>query len=189
MATATAQAVQYDQSYLDLMKSRNYDATAEAINRARWEFMACVDMRTVLDYGCGLGYLAQFAPPGVVVDTFDIAPVEQTGIQHERYDCVCFFDVLEHVPDFRALDDLFARTDFVCVSVPMLPLGAAMGAWKHNKFASGEHLHYFTRDSLELFMAVRGFERLREGRPEEPIRQDIYTALFRRVGVPVDAGV
>ena len=175
--------VQYDDTYLDIMRARNYDATAETINRARWEFMAGLRLRTVLDYGCGLGYLAKFAPAGVVVDTYDIGPFEQTGIAHDAYDCVCLFDVLEHIPDFRVLDVVFDAADFVCVSVPMLPCGFAIDQWKHNKFASGEHLHYFTRDSLELFFAVRGFVRVREGRPEEPTRTDIYTALFRRLDV------
>ncbi len=168
------------------MRSRHYEETAELINTARWEFVAEFDFQLVLDYGCGLGFLAQFAPDGIEVDSFDIGTTEdgqrypQTGIIHPRYDCVCFFDVLEHVPNPLVLDPVFSMTDFACVSVPMLPDGAAMECWRHNKYGDGEHIHYFTRDSLEQFFAVRGFARVKEGRPEEIVRKDIYSAVFRR---------
>ena len=175
----------YDAAYLELMRSRNYAETAEVINRARWEFVAEFGFRVVLDYGCGLGFLSHFAPDSVVIDSFDIGrmedgePYPQTGIVHHRYDCVFFMDVLEHVAAPRVLDPVFNMTDHVCVSVPMLPDGKDIAGWRHNKWRSGEHLHYFTRDSLEQFMAVRGFVRVKEGVPEQVVREDIYSAVFR----------
>jgi len=168
------------------MRSRRYEETAEQVNRARWDFVAEFGFQTVLDYGCGLGFLAVFAPEGITVDSFDIGTTEdgqrypQTGIVHPHYDCVFFMDVLEHIPNPLILNPVFAMTDFVCVSVPMLPDGADMASWKHNKLREAEHIHYFTRKSLEQFFAVRGFARVKEGRPEEVVRQDIYSAVFQR---------
>ncbi len=170
------------------MRSRHYEETAELINHARWEFVAEFDFRLVLDYGCGLGFLSVFAPEGVEVDSFDIGTTEdgqrcpQTGIIHPHYDCVFFMDVLEHVPNPLVLNPILAMTDYVCVSVPMLPDGVSIESWKHNKLKSGEHIHYFTRKSLEQFFAVRGFARVKEGRPEEVVRQDIYSAVFWKEG-------
>jgi len=178
----------YDEAYLELMRSRKYEETAELINRARWDFVAEFGFRVVLDYGCGLGFLAKFAPDGVTVDSFDVGrmengePYPQTGIIHPHYDCLCFFDVLEHVPNPLVLNPVFNMTDHVAVSVPMLPDGKDIENWKHNKYRENEHIHYFTRKSLEQFFAVRGFVRVKEGRPEEVVREDIYSAVFRKGG-------
>ena len=58
------------------MRSRRYEETAEQVNRARWDFVAEFGFQTVLDYGCGLGFLAVFAPEGITVDSFDIGTTE-----------------------------------------------------------------------------------------------------------------
>ena len=180
--------MKYDRDYFELMKRQNSD-TAMQINNARWVFVAEVAPLTVLDYGSGLNFLSQYGPIGVEVDSYDIGeidgkPYPQTGILHSHYDLICLFDVLEHVdwenvPDWDMLAVLKC-CDHAAVAVPILPPNAIMKTWKHYK--PGEHLTYFTVDSLIAFFAERDFTcLLRYGMPECPPREDIHSFLFRKV--------
>jgi hypothetical protein len=162
-----------------------YSSSAEQINKVRWDFVSEVHPKLVLDYGCGCGFFKAYAPIGVVVDTFDIIPIPQTGILHEYYDLVTFWDVLEHEnwgnlernPDL-AMDKLFDRTNFVALTVPILPTQKDFITWKHRK--PDEHKFYFSIDILNRFFSVRGFFLIKSGFPECPPREDIYSALYGR---------
>jgi len=167
--------------------------TAKVINELRWNFVEEIKPKTVLDYGAGLNLLKDFKPKGTVVDTYDIGdfPIQYTGIRHSHYDLIFLCDVLEHIPDFLVLDSLFQMTDYVFVTVPILPFGKNLDGWKHLKYQTGEHLHYFTERSLDLFFQVRGFKLIKSGYPETEsgIREDIYSALFRKKSVVFTNGV
>ena len=175
---------QYNKKYWDYMKKLNI-RTGKVINEVRWSFVKQIEPKVVLDYGAGLNLLKEYAPENVIVDTFDIGsfPIEYTGIKHRKYDLVFLCDVLEHIPDFRVLDKLFKATEHVFVSVPMLPAGQKLKGWRHFKYETGEHLHYFTKASLNLFFAVRGFELIKSGKPEVKcgVRKDIYSALYKKI--------
>ena len=136
----------YDINYYEGML-RNYSATAEMITKIRWDFVSHVEPKSVLDYGSGVGWFRAFRPEGIVVDTYDIASFVQTGIQREVYDLVCFWDVLEHIPNFGVIDGLLDSTMFVAVTVPVCPSKQRLEDWKH--FKPNEHLHYFTQESLD----------------------------------------
>lgn len=167
----------YDLAYYEGML-RDYSKTAEDICKIRWNFVAEIRPRIVLDYGCGIGWFRAFRPDGVVVDSFDIADYPQTGIRRIDYDLICFWDVLEHLPNFEVIADLLANANYVAVTVPIKPKNVALEKWKH--FKPGEHLHYFTEKDLDSFFKEYNYKKLKRGYPECPPRQDILSALYER---------
>ena len=136
----------------------------------------------VLDYGSGVGWFRAWRPAGLTeVWTYDLAEYPQTGIELQTYDVVCFWDVLEHIPDFNAIEPILALSKHVALSVPLAREGLL--DWKH--FKPGEHLHYFTEESLVALFHEYGFVPLHKSIEIEcPPRQDILTALFGRRGKP-----
>ena len=174
---------QYNREYWDYMKKLNI-RTGKIINEVRWNFVKKIKPKVVLDYGAGLNLLTEYAPKNVVVDTFDIGnfPVKYTGIKHKNYDLVFFCDVLEHIPDFSVLDNVFDKTEYVFVSVPILPFEQKLEGWRHFKYHTKEHIHYFTKNSLDIFFLVRGFKLIKSGYPEVEcgVRKDIYSALYEK---------
>lgn len=167
---------------------RMYSSTAECICRARWEFVLesgvsgrnfGKDELTVLDYGAGCGFFKAFAPNRVLVDTFDVMDVPQTGIRREEYDLITFWDVLEHIPDLMSLKPIFDRARWVAVTVPIKPADVPWAKYKH--FKPGEHIHHFQEDYLCAVLDLFGFELFKSGTPECPPREMIGSFLFRRV--------
>ncbi len=180
--------IEYNSDYFENMLHM-YAGSASTVAKIRWSFiLANVAARNILDYGCGPNFLTIFAPDDTNVDSFDIGhiddnPYPQTGIQHDNYDVVCFFDVLEHVDwandTDEGMDRAISLASNVCVSIPILPPEGVWEDWKHNK--PGEHLTQFTKESLILFFKCRCFELIAEGTPECPPRVDIWTVMFRRI--------
>lgn len=170
-----------------------YSGSAKNIFKVRWDFVADANAQTVLDYGCGCNFLTIFQPHGVDVDSYDIGYIDegvtypQTGITRNCYDLVCFFDVLEHVdwendPD-RSIEDAIKKADWIAVSLPILPNGKPLVTWKHNK--PGEHLTYFTTESLAEFFTQRGFKKVKSGSPECPPRIDILSVLYAQEDIDI----
>ena len=173
--------MQYDLDYYENML-RTYSATAEHICRVRWEFVkpALDDgCKTILDYGSGVGWFRAWRPQGVEVYTYDVAAYPQTGHHPEDiYDLVTLWDVLEHLDDFHLVGALIQDAKYAAVTVPLRPTGTPLASWKH--FKPGEHLHYFTMDTLSALFARYGMQVVKHGAPECPPRQDVVSALFRR---------
>jgi hypothetical protein len=176
--------IKYDVNYYyHLLKI--HSGSAEKINNIRWDFVKEINPKLVLDYGCGCGFFKAFAPEGITVDTYDILPVPQTGILHDFYDLITFWDVLEHEnwgnlernPSL-VMDSMFDRTNFVALTVPILPPEKEFLTWKHRK--PNEHKYYFSIDILNRFFSVRGFIKISSGYPENIMREDIYSALYGR---------
>jgi len=144
-----------------------------------------VKPRVVLDYGCGCGFFAKYAPPDVVVDTFDIGPYPQSGVRHEHFDLTSLWDVIEHVswadnPDLQILDAI-SRSDYIAITTPVLPTGNVLEKWRHYK--PGEHLTYFTQKSIVEFFRFLGFRCIKSGYPEsrpDGPREDIISLLFKK---------
>jgi len=174
----------YDINYYYNML-RMYSSTAEQICNIRWDFVQKIEPKYVLDYGSGCGFFKAFAPKGVVVDTYDIIQVPQTGITREHYDLITFWDVLEH-EDWGNLERnhslpmerLFDKADYIALSLPILPENKDFVTWKHRK--PGEHQYYFSIDTLNRLFSIRGFKLVKSGYPECSIREDIYSALYGR---------
>lgn len=168
----------YDINYWDLMLKQN-SSTAEMISKIRWDFVNKINPRIVLDYGSGPGWFRAFRPPGVEVDTFDIAPWPQTGINHDAYDLITFWDVIEHFEDLdKQLLSKLEMTRFVAGTTPILPEGQDIKRWKH--FKPGEHYQYFTEKGLIDYFIKNGFQLLKTGYPENPPRVNIISFLFKK---------
>lgn len=177
----------YNSDYYENMLHM-YAGSASNIFKVRWKFVEITGAEAILDYGCGCNFLTIFQPHGVDVDSYDIGYIEpgvgypQTGIRRDRYDLMCLFDVLEHVdwenaPD-TLMDETILKANWVAVSVPIKPDELPFEEWKHYK--PGEHLTYFTEESLDEFFWVRGFEKVKSGYPECPPRVDVLTGLYTR---------
>ena len=169
----------YDLAYWDRMLRQN-TGTAQRINAIRWHFLKEFSLKAVLDYGSGVGWFRAFSSPGVEVDTYDTAAWPQTGILHDHYDLVAFWDVLEHIGNFEIIRPILSITRLVAFCMPILPKGKSLQGWKH--FKPGEHLHYFTKPHLEAIFGNYEFKMLKEGYPESEcgIREDIYSAVYFR---------
>ena len=153
---------------------------AKHISEVRWKFVRECRAKTVLDYGCGVGFFKAFAPTGVEVDTYDIGPYVMTGILHDNYDLLCLWDVIEHITCIDAdLKRYISNSGHVALSLPMLPKKKKLKEWKH--FKPGEHLHYYTDEMLNTLFEEYGFRRIASGYAECPPREDVEEVLFKRV--------
>jgi len=169
----------YDLEYYENLL-RIYSATAEEICRRRWQllFDNVKPLVRVLDYGSGVGWFRAWRPPGVQVFSFDIGLYPQTGVPLQLYDVVCFWDVLEHVRDFSDLEAVLALSNHVACTVPLVSRKGLTG-WKH--FKPGEHLHYFTKDSLDALFHKYGFTKCIIFTDIEcPPREDVYSLVYGR---------
>jgi hypothetical protein len=164
--------------YYNMLKM--YAKSGEQIAKIRWDFIGeyILPSSRILDFGSGLGFFAAHAPEEINVDTCDVGPYVTTGIRHDRYDVLCLWDVLEHLPDFSCIHEHLCKVQFVAITVPMLPEGKELLTWKH--FKPNEHLHYFTNHTLDALFKVYGFTRVKDGYPECPPREDIISVVYRR---------
>ena len=169
--------INYDLKYYYKVLRLN-SSTAELINSIRWNWVKECNAETILDFGCGPGWFEAFSPNGSVIDTYDIMPVMQTGIRHKKYDLICFWDVLEHMPDLGVAESLMAMSEYVAATIPIKPDSVKLKDWKHHK--PDEHLHEFKVQGMIDWMSCLGFDLISLGQPECPPRQDIYSFLFKR---------
>lgn len=168
----------YDINYYENLL-RIHSATAEEISKRRWLFLSdhLQQLDNVLDYGSGVGWFRAWRPPGVTVWSYDIGLYPQTGIDIVTYDVICFWDVLEHIRDFKEIEPVLMLGKNVACTVPIIPEDG-LRMWKH--FKPGEHLHYFTQDSLVALFDKFGFSPLAKDDVECPPRKDVTTFLFGR---------
>ena len=174
----TTAYMQYNLDYYEEMLKRN-SKSGEKIAKIRWQFISKVSPRVVLDYGSGCGWFRAYRPSKVEVDTYDIGPYPQTGIKHNFYSVVCFWDVLEHLPSIKEIAHILTMADFIALSVPIKPNKQPLRSWKH--FKPGEHLHYFSESDLNDIFGEYSFRCLIKGYPECPPRQDILSVIYQRV--------
>ena len=101
------------------------------------------------------------------------------------YECVTFFDSLEHMPNIDFVSCL--RTSYLVLSVPWChyPDDTWFLRWKHRR--PDEHIFHFGRESLCQFMTEMGFETQYVGNPEDVIRKpaddlpNILTGIFKKI--------
>ena len=174
--------MKYELNYYEIMLRQN-SKTAEEISKIRWNFIKRLNPERVLDYGCGVGWFRAFRPKEVNVETYDIGEFPQTGISGNDYDVLCLWDVLEHLPDFSEIEDLLKNCKYVALSVPIVPnkKNFKIEKWKH--FKPGEHLHYFTEETLEALLNNYGFELYKKGNIESPVREDIKDFIFKNTKI------
>lgn len=105
-------------------------------------------------------------------------------IYKDKYDVVCFFDVLEHFEDIYEIKKL--NTDFVLISVPQCHYvnDEWFENWKHRR--PDEHLWHFNESALVNFFYEIGYELVLSSNVEDTIRKpttelpNILTCLFRK---------
>lgn len=181
-------AFNYDIQYWHKMIRQN-SGSAETINKIRWDFVSKIKPKTVLDFGAGPCFFSAFAPENIKIDTYDIAPWPQTGINHNYYDLITMWDVIEHIPDLKTLEPFLKLTKAVALTTPILPKGKDVKTWKHYK--PDEHVSLFTKQSLQEYFRNFGFRLIKSGYPECDcgIRQDIFSVLFKKKTIVFTNGV
>ena len=192
----------------DLRVTVSYDATyahqydlrpVREMSELRWRFIQSrlnlAAGSRVLDVGYGNGAFlkraqaAEMSIFGIDLHSEDFGIPVVSFDTPQDYDLACFFDSLEHFPNFAPIFQLNTRN--VVVSIPNTPdfMLTTPRRWRH--FKPGEHLHYFSRSSLDDFMRNWGFSKLlAEGYPEDDLRgklvidgrthDNIYTAIYTR---------
>ena len=178
----------YDINYWNTMIRQN-SSSAETISKIRWDFVSKIKPKIVLDYGNGPNWFSAFAPQDIEIDSYDIAPWPQTGINHNNYDLITMWDVIEHIPDLKVLEPLLKSAKAVALATPVLPKGKDLKTWKHYK--PDEHINLFTKETLQDYFRKFGFRLIKSGYPECDcgIRQDIFSALFKKKTVVFTNGV
>jgi len=177
----------YNIQYYDMLLVKDA-ATAKKINQIRWDFIEEYKPEIVLDYGCASNNFGIYRPGKVVVDSYDIGLLggvryPQTGIRHDKYDVVCFWDVLEHV-DWKSspdsdIENAIKSAHLIAATVPVVPQTGLPGDWRHTR---PEHLTYFTEIEFINFMKAFGLELVKSGAPECPPRKDVMSFLFQNTG-------
>lgn len=192
--TDLAVSVRYDGAYAHQYDSR----PVREMSEVRWQFiqshLRLPPGSRVLDVGYGNGaFLKRAREAGMTIHGIDVH-TEDFGIPTVdfdtdlTFDLVCFFDSIEHFPVFEPIFQLAAR--HVIVSIPNTPATILSNprAWRHYK--PGEHLHYFSRKSLDLLMRQWGLTKVTDGYPEDQLRgklmmghamtDNIYSAIYAR---------
>jgi hypothetical protein len=185
----------YDAEYAHQYDNRPH----EEMSRLRWDFIRrCLGLREgskILDIGYGNGaFLNQARRAGMEIFGIDLHG-EDFGIPEVNYDTavtfdlICFFDSIEHFPEFDQILRLNAKNAIVSVPDPPNFFQAQPKLWRHYK--PGEHLHYFSRTSLDLLFHRWGLTlKMADGHPEDALRgkltignhayDNIYTAVYCR---------
>lgn len=114
------------------------------------------DEKNILDFGFGSGdFLRVIRKLGWNIFGHDIHNVDlgiqnlsETEILDKQWDCITFFDSLEHLENFNFIRKLQQKSNYFIISVPSTPKNFPdiKFDWKH--FKPGEHLHYFSEKSL-----------------------------------------
>jgi hypothetical protein len=143
----------------------------------------------LLDVGYGNGsFLKLAAKCGFNVCGKEVHGVDY-GIREAKFteaewDLVTFFDSLEHFADLNEVRKMNAKR--VVVSVPARPASFPADLnWKH--YRPGEHLHYFSKSSLEEFFGPFDLELLHVSYFEDIVRgklshgeANILTCAFQK---------
>lgn len=105
-------------------------------------------------------------------------------LSSEKFDVVCFFDVLEHYDEIYDIKNL--KTKYVVISLPNCHnfSDSWFSEWKHRK--PNEHLWHFNQDSLVRFMDEVGYEVISVSNVEDVIRKNnqpysnILSGIFKK---------
>jgi len=147
-----------------------------AISAERWEFVSrnMPGGGKLLDYGCGSGHFIDTNPNGKFhVAGYDVNPFSGRSAQEvlrAEFDGVTFWDSLERVPVPKALIAGLSRPEWVFLTVPDCSsvLGEQIMRWRH--YRPGEHLHYFTPESLCVMLRGLGYSVREVNRKEAILR-------------------
>tara|TARA_Y100000593_G_scaffold31767_3_gene62504 strand:- start:31751 stop:32401 length:651 start_codon:yes stop_codon:yes gene_type:complete len=183
----------YDTRYID-ERYNSYGELSRRMSFLRLGFLLGAIPETpskILDIGYGNGDFLNCAkdfisdPAGFDVNGY---PVPEgcrfvKDIYEERFDVVCFFDVLEHFEDIYEIRKL--KTSYIYISVPECHYLSDEWFlnWKHRR--PDEHLWHFNKSSLRKFMNELGYILITYSNVEDCIRtpdsneSNILTGIFK----------
>ena len=153
-----------EQAYNRVMATPNNENS----QRCEWFTDNIGNVRTVLDFGSGLGVFPQYlSTRGFHVDCVEANKYSQDHIEHKlklpcysklpamTYDVVTLVHVLEHIAD--PIDFLpFLHTEKLFIEVPDAVEFELLDK-NHDEFNSC-HVHFFTRDNLEKLLNMNGYK-------------------------------
>jgi hypothetical protein len=195
--TDLAVTIEYDANYM-----KNYDTyPTETMAHLRTGFViahlesdASASKPKILDVGYGNGsFLKTIEKYGTEVYGLDVHGVDY-GIKEVDlnskldFKVITFFDSLEHFENFDQVLGLSA--EIVVVSLPYYPEWFLQDPknWRH--FKPGEHLHYFSKKSLNHLFKSKGYELVMDCFLEDVLRgkldyngkkyHNILTAVYRK---------
>lgn len=177
---------QYDQAYWDRYVSYRSSPIAEALMKARVDLVARLyGGAALVDIGIGSGHFLEAR--GSDTMGYDVNPVAirwllDKNLWWDPYardpEAVSFWDSLEHIRRPEAL--VRCVRNMIFLSIPIFTDPEHVLRSKHYK--PQEHLWYFTRDGLMLWMRKHGFSLVEENRMETNLgREDIGTFVFKRI--------
>jgi hypothetical protein len=95
------------------------------------------------------------------------------------FDCVTFFDSLEHIPDFSFILNKIYLFGYAIISIPIFDNIDDVFISKH--FKPNEHLYYFTEKGLIDVLRQNKFELTKKLDFEKQLgRENVYTYVFRK---------
>jgi len=178
--------VPYDRAYFDKYVAYAETEMGRRITEFRVKLTNSVTRGMVIDVGCGAGQF--IATRGMeITHGFDINPssvewlkknnVYATPYRPNNYDCMTFWDSLEHIASPLTLLQYCKR--YVIVSIPIFSGPGHVVVSKH--FRPDEHYWYFTKHGLVEFMRMAGFSFVSIHDDETRLgREDIETFVFHR---------
>jgi hypothetical protein len=145
----------------------------------------------ILDFGCGYAQLRNTLSYPIIYHAYDINEYSAKSISNKIdtvyikenpekyiYDCVCFFDSLEHIKEIAGLPKFFKTRSFI-VSIPIFSDLDKIQESRH--FRPDEHYWYFTDKGIRWFFESFGYYCISSGDEEiKAGREDIYTYVFKK---------
>lgn len=190
----------YNKAYINNYNSAKYRKDSVRLNALRLSTVVQQYGKipnTILDYGYGNGAFLRAALQKVkYCDGYDITPIEPPiGVKkisnfNTIYDCVTFWDSLEHIKELNFIK--YLHTKSIAVSLPYCKDISEFKSfdkwlkwfdgWKHRK--PNEHIHHFTPIALTKFFKVMGYDMQLVCNIEDEIRKpekkgkNILTGFF-----------
>jgi hypothetical protein len=132
----------------------------------------------IIDIGYGDGeFIRQSIARGYEAYGYDVnntVNVPKVNNISGQWDAVTMFDSLEHVEDIEELiEKIYSR--YIIITIPHFCPSIQDGeisTWRHYK--PNEHLHYFSKKALILFMQKNGYNVLEAYEHEDLIRKSNY---------------
>ncbi len=154
--------IQPEGNFFDKYSSKNFivKRIMQDFHNSLDEMLALINFSTILDAGCGEGYISKYIYekfPGIAIDAFDISEnvinIAQKGFsgicfttgsvysinKDNFYDLVISLEVLEHIEEpERALNELLKVSNkYLLLSVPNEPI------WRISNFIRGKYIKEF----------------------------------------------
>lgn len=176
----------YNADYFNRYVERAYSELGRKIYASRWDLIEkhCHGNLRLLDYGCASGAFHKASRNGFITDGYDINPNSPYHKTPEgKVDILTLWDVIEHLHDPAEPLKKHAP-EYVFISTPNLHEGVEFDTWKHNR--PGEHLHYFTLQSLSALLQDNGYKVIDHNYDEGAIRdtekpKDIITVAAVKI--------